>query len=181
MLDVQISLQRTEGFRLRSDFRLERPVNGVFGPSGAGKTTLLHLIAGLEKSAEGSIRLQGHTLQDAARGVFIPAHKRRIGVVFQDARLFPHLSVMGNLRFALKRVRKHGRVPHVSSDDVIHLLELEPLLTRRPADLSGGEQRRVALARALLSAPRLLLLDEPLSGLHVALRREILGYLKAIQ
>lgn len=146
-------------------------VTGLFGASGSGKTSLLRLIAGLDKSAEGHIYIGDRALLDTQRGVFIPPHRRRIGVVFQEARLFPHYQVRGNLTYGMPR--------HATSrfDEIIGLLGIEALLERMPGTLSGGEARRVAIGRALLSDPQLLLMDEPLTGLDGARKEELLRYI----
>jgi molybdate transport system ATP-binding protein len=163
----------------RKDFALEVaetvPLAGltaVFGPSGAGKSTLLRLVAGFER-AEGRIAFGGEVWADA--GVFVPPHRRRVATVFQDARLFPHLDVAGNLAFAAKRSGsgETGRV--------VEMLGLAPLLTRRTGTLSGGEGQRVALGRALLTQPRLILMDEPLSALDAARRGEILPLIERLR
>jgi len=175
MLEFDLDLERP-GFVLQVEGRWERPVTGVFGPSGAGKTTFLHLLAGLAKPSTGTIRLDGRVLVDTARRVFVPPNERRVAVVFQDDRLFPHLSVRRNLAYGR---RAQDREPHF--DTVVALLELEPYLERRPERLSGGERQRVALGRALLSSPRLLLCDEPLSSLDQRLKSQILPFLHRVQ
>jgi len=154
-------------------------VVALFGRSGCGKTTTADVIAGLLAPDEGFVSLDGSVLLDTRAGVAVAAEKRRIGYVFQDARLFPHFSVAGNLRYGQKRA---GAVAgRIGFEDVVGLLGLGPLLGRRPHQLSGGERQRVALGRALLSQPRLLLLDEPLASLDVARREEVLPYLEALR
>lgn len=178
MLDFSLRLSQGE-FRLDVESHLDSATTGLIGPSGSGKTTLLHLLAGLRRGAEGYIKLDGETLFDSDTKACLPAWKRQIGMVFQDARLFPHLSVRSNLDYGSKRrqmVEKRFRF-----DEIIDLLELEPLLAQRPINLSGGEAQRVALGRALLSQPRLLLLDEPLASLDNRLKRQILPFLRRIQ
>lgn len=173
-------VKRWEGFKLRA--QLEAPTPGVvalFGRSGCGKTTLINIISGLLQPDEGRVELDGMVLTDTRERVRIPVEHRRIGYVFQDARLFPHLGVLANLCYGLRRAPKESRSN--SLDDVLALLGLEPLLGRRPHQLSGGERQRVALGRALLSQPRLLLLDEPLSALDAARREEVLPYLERLR
>ena len=148
----------------------------VFGPSGAGKSTLLRLIAGFLKPAEGRIAFAGEVWCDTAHKLFLPPHKRRIGYMFQDGRLFPHLSVAQNLAYADQR--SEALRPRYSQSDIVDAFDLTPLLERRPASLSGGERQRAALARTLLTRPDLLLLDEPLSALDQGRKREILPYLE---
>ncbi len=151
-------------------------VLGVLGGNGAGKTSLLRLLAGLEHPQSGRLEVDGVCWFDSERGIALPTHERRVGMVFQDARLFPHLSVAGNLDFAARRARG----PAVPREQVLATLGLGPLLNRRPAALSGGERQRVALARALMSAPKLLLLDEPLSAADMGYRGELLSYLHEV-
>ena len=147
----------------------------VFGASGAGKSTLLRLIAGFLRPDSGRIAFRGETWCDTARGVDTPAQARRVGVVFQDGRLFPHLSVEGNLLYA---ERRSGAAKETRGlDEIVDAFDLSPLLARAPASLSGGERQRVALARALLTRPRLLLLDEPLSALDRRRKSDIIPYL----
>jgi molybdate transport system ATP-binding protein len=153
-------------------------VTSLFGPSGSGKTSVLMLIAGLYRPDFGRIRLGERVLVDTEAHVALAAEKRRVGLVFQDHLLFPHLSVEGNLRYGLRR-RKRGSRP-IEFDRVVEVLELAALLRRFPRNLSGGERQRVAVGRALLAGPELLLLDEPLAGLDEALKQRILDYLERI-
>jgi molybdate transport system ATP-binding protein len=154
-------------------------LTALVGPSGAGKTSILNVIAGLTVPKRGWVQLDDAVLVDTERGVFRPPHERHIGYVFQEPRLFPHLTVLRNLRYGAWF--GGARAPKASFDDVVSLLELEPLLHRRPSRLSGGEQQRVALGRALLSRPRLLLLDEPLVAIDAARKQEILPYLDRLR
>ncbi|MDQ2641586.1 MAG: molybdenum ABC transporter ATP-binding protein [Pseudomonadota bacterium] len=177
MLNVALQLTR-ERFNL--DARLSAPTPGVtalFGRSGCGKTTLVNALAGLLPGVRGQVQLDDETWLDSARGIRVPAERRRIGYVFQDARLFPHYTVRGNLLYGAA----DKTAPARAFDDVVQLLGLESLLARRPASLSGGERQRVALGRALLSQPRLLLLDEPLASLDVSRREEVLPYLERLR
>ena len=166
-------------FTLAVDLAL--PASGVsalFGPSGSGKTTCLRVIAGLERAADGYIAIGDEVWQDDSRGLFVPPHRRALGVVFQDARLFPHLSVLENMAFGQQRTPASER--RFALEDIARLLGLEMLLERRPAGLSGGEAQRVAIARALLAAPKILLMDEPLAALDLKRRQEILPYLERL-
>lgn len=172
--------KRLPGFEL--DVALDLPSAGVaalFGASGCGKTTTVNLIAGLLRPDAGRLTIGDEVLFDAERGINVPAEHRQMGYVFQDARLFPHRSVEGNLRYGLKRAT--GRRQHLAFDDVVALLGIGSLLARRPHQLSGGEKQRVALGRALLSQPRLLLLDEPLASLDRPRRDEVLPYLERVR
>jgi molybdate transport system ATP-binding protein len=179
MLSVSFQ-KRREGFSLQVAFSAPTPgIVALFGRSGCGKSTTIDLIAGLLEPDAGHLSLEDTTLVDTATGVSVPAERRRIGYVFQDARLFPHRSVMGTLRYGLKRAK--GVEQRIGFDEVVSLLGLEGLLQRRPHQLSGGERQRVALGRALLSQPRLLLLDEPLASLDAARREEVLPYLEALR
>lgn len=162
----------------RGEFSLEAKgevagVTGLFGPSGAGKSTLIHLLAGLILPRRGRLTLGGETLVDTDTGTFVPPHRRRIGVVFQEGRLFPHLSVRENILYG-------HRPGGLGEDEVVGLLGLPPLLARLPASLSAGERGRVALGRALMANPNLILLDEPLANLDLPARRRILPYLRQV-
>lgn len=156
-----------------------RGITAVFGQSGCGKTTLLRILAGLERRAEGEVSCNGETWQGAAAGPakFVPAHRRGVGYVFQDARLFDHLDVAGNLTYAQKRARNGAGA---GFEAVVDALDLSPLLRHRSGMLSGGERQRVALGRALLARPRLVLMDEPLASLDARRKREILPYIAAL-
>ncbi len=165
-------------FALDLDLALPgRGVTAIFGASGAGKTTSLRAIAGLERIPGGFIEVGGEVWQDGSRGIFRPTHRRAIGYVFQEAILFPHLSVRQNLDYG--RRRRAGAAP-VDADHLIELLAIRALLDRRPGTLSGGERQRVAIARALLAGPRLLLMDEPLASLDLNRKLEILPYLERL-
>jgi molybdate transport system ATP-binding protein len=174
MLRVDVSKKLGE-FTLEAAFTSEGRVTGLFGASGAGKTSLINMIAGLVKPDRGTIALDGETLDDSAVGLHVPPYRRRIGYVFQDARLFPHLNVSQNLDYG-RRMNRLDQNP-AQQKRVIDLLAIGSLLDRRPGKLSGGERQRVAFGRALLSKPKLLLLDEPLGALDEERKREILPYL----
>ena len=161
------------GFRLDADFELGEGVTALSGPSGSGKSTVLAIIAGVLRPDRGLVRVGDRALLDTVRGVDVPPEKRRIAIVFQDHLLFPHLSVEGNLRFGLKRGARRA----VDFGRVADVLELHGMLHRSPQTLSGGERQRVALGRALLRGPELLLLDEPLAALDAKLKDQILRYL----
>ncbi|NKC16667.1 MAG: molybdenum ABC transporter ATP-binding protein [Gammaproteobacteria bacterium] len=153
-------------------------ITGLFGHSGSGKTTLLRAIAGLETPVRGHVQWDGTTWFDSARRINVPTHRRGVGYVFQDVRLFPHLRVLGNLRFAARRAQRQADGPAL--DDVIDAFDLSALLPRDVTALSGGEQQRVAIARALVSRPSLLLFDEPLAALDMGRKAEILSYVQRI-
>src|SRR6476646_558814 len=174
MLQVDIS-KRLGEFVVEASFASEGRVTGLFGASGAGKTSLINMIAGLLRPDRGRISIDGETLDDTAASVRVPVHRRRIGYVFQDARLFPHLDVRQNLDYGRRMNRLAEDAAHRAR--VTDLLDIGGLLDRRPGKLSGGERQRVALGRALLSKPRLLLLDEPLGSLDEGRKVEILPYL----
>lgn len=178
MLRVHVALRRG-AFALRAHFDQPTPgVAALFGRSGCGKSTLINLIAGLLRPDEGFVSLDDRVLVDTRDGTWIAPEARRIGYVFQDARLFPHLRVAANLRYGARRAAGPG---YVGFDEVTALLALEPLLGRRAHQLSGGEKQRVAIGRALLGQPRLLLLDEPLASLDAARRDEVLPYLERLR
>ena len=178
MLRVDVAKQLGE-FSLSATFESEGRVTGLFGASGAGKTSLVNMIAGLLRPDRGTIAIDGDTLDDTDKGVHVPAYRRRIGYVFQDARLFPHLDVVGNLDYG-RRMNRLADHP-LQRKRITELLDIGHLLDRRPGKLSGGERQRVALGRALLSKPRLLLLDEPLGALDEGRRAEILPYLMRLR
>jgi molybdate transport system ATP-binding protein len=178
-LQVRLSLPRAD-FTLDVDLRL--PASGIsvlFGPSGSGKTSVLRCVAGLEKGRGARIVVGEEVWQDDAAGVFLPTHRRALGYVFQEASLFAHLDVQGNLDYGRKRSRSPGAARTLQ--DVVELLGIGHLLGRRVAGLSGGERQRVAIARALAAMPRLLLLDEPLAALDAARRQEILPWLEKLR
>jgi molybdate transport system ATP-binding protein len=163
-------------FALDLAFEAGEGVTALVGPSGSGKTTTLLLIAGLRRPQQGKITLAQRTLFDSATGVNVPPEDRAIGLVFQDYQLFPHLSVEQNLRFGVARSPKS----RIDFGHLVEILELGPLLAAAPHSLSGGEKQRTALGRAILRAPQLLLLDEPLSALDAELRESISGYLQRV-
>lgn len=173
-LAVRCSFTYPSGFHLRAAFEVGPGVTAVVGPSGGGKSTLVALIAGLLFPDEGSIRFGGKTFADTAAGTFASPHTRRVGVSFQDGRLFPHLSIRRNLLYGRRRFRTI--TPSVAS--VIEALELGDHLDRRPDALSGGQRQRVALGRALLAGTELLLLDEPVSALDISLRGRVLDFVR---
>ncbi|MFN5673211.1 molybdenum ABC transporter ATP-binding protein, partial [Bradyrhizobium sp.] len=160
---------------LAAAFASEGRVTGLFGASGSGKTSLINTIAGLLRPDRGTIMIDGETVDDTASGIHVPTWRRRIGYVFQDARLFPHLDIRQNLDYG-RRMNGLTEDP-AQHKRVVDLLDIGALLDRRPGKLSGGERQRVALGRALLSKPRLLLLDEPLGALDESRKLEILPYL----
>lgn len=177
-MSVEVQIEHAlPSFAMHVDFRAPDGVTALFGRSGAGKTTVVNAVAGLLRPDAGRIVVQGDVLMDSARDIWLPPHRRRVGYVFQDARLFPHLSVRQNLLYG-----RRGRVGDPSElARIVDLLGLGSLLDRRPSGLSGGEKQRVAIGRALLSYPRLLLLDEPLAALDDPRKAEILPYLERIR
>jgi molybdate transport system ATP-binding protein len=178
MLEVALR-HRLGAFTLDAHFAAGGRLTALFGRSGAGKTTILKAIAGLIGPEEGRIVIDGRTLLDTARGIALPVHRRRIGYVFQDARLFPHLSVRQNLRYGQRFAAAEDRRDRF--DEIVALLGLGELLARPPHGLSGGETQRVAIGRALLSRPSLLLLDEPLAALDAERKAEILPYIERLR
>jgi molybdate transport system ATP-binding protein len=179
-MTLDVDLHHSQGsFRLDAAFRSDGRLTALFGRSGAGKTTLVRAIAGLIRPEAGRIVVNGRVLVDVKGDVFVPKHRRRVGVVFQDARLFPHMSVRRNLLFGRWFTPKRERVTRFET--VIDLLGIGHLLDRRPATLSGGERQRVAIGRALLADPQVLLLDEPLASLDDPRKAEILPYLERLR
>jgi molybdate transport system ATP-binding protein len=168
----------------RFDIDFSAPLPGtvaLFGPSGVGKSTVVNVLAGLLRPRFALVALDGVTLADTEAGVWLPPERRGIGLVFQDSRLFPHLSVLANLRYGARRAARRGVAARIGFDDVVALLGIGALLGRRPHTLSGGERQRVAIGRALLAQPRLLALDEPLASLDADRGREILMFLARIK
>ena len=175
---LDFSLRRGS-FERSVSIRSRHRVIALVGESGAGKTSLLYAVAGLLRPQRGRIEIAGRCLFDSERGIDVPAHRRRIGYVFQDARLFPHLNVRRNLLYGLHGEARHS--PRFAFEAIVDLLGIAPLLERDTAGLSGGESQRVALGRALLSQPHILLLDEPLSMLDMNRRDELLPYLQRVR
>ncbi|HTW29937.1 MAG TPA: molybdenum ABC transporter ATP-binding protein [Acetobacteraceae bacterium] len=181
-MSLQVRLRHRFGaFALDATFEAPAPgVTALFGPSGSGKSTVISAVAGLLRPDFAVIAVGDVVLADSERRIWVPAERRRIGLVFQDSRLFPHLSVESNLRYGLRRVPR-GVARAVAMGEVVELLGIGRLLGRRPATLSGGERQRVAIGRALLAQPRLLLMDEPLASLDAARKAEILPYLARLK
>lgn len=178
MIDVRLQLKYS-GFELDVDLHLPgRGVTALYGHSGSGKTTCLRCIAGLERAEHGFIQINDEVWQDSRKGLFVPPHKRALGYVFQEASLFPHLSVRANLEFGLKRIPREQR--RVDMAQATELLGIGHLLDRHPQHLSGGERQRIGIARALLTSPKLLLMDEPLAALDSKRKSEILPYLERL-
>jgi len=178
MSELKVQVKRKAGaFALDMHLVAPKGVTGIIGPSGAGKSMLLQTIAGLQRPDEALITFGDQVLTDTAKRVNLPPERRRIAYVFQDALLFPHLSVAQNIDYG---ARRRGGAATVSHDEMIDLLGLEPLLARRPHHLSGGEAQRVSIGRALLSDPQLLLMDEPLSALDPRRRADIMPFIEAL-
>jgi molybdate transport system ATP-binding protein len=179
-MSLAIDLRHRRGdFTLAADFTSEGRLTALFGRSGSGKTTLVNLIAGLLRPDAGRVAIDGQALVDTEQRLFVPAHRRRVGYVFQEGRLFPHMTVRQNLTFGrwfTSRGERHGDL-----SDVVDLLGIGHLLHRYPASLSGGEKQRVAIGRALLASPRILLMDEPLAALDEARKAEILPYIERLR
>ena len=178
MLDLHV-------IRQQGDFQIDVAfvardvgVTAMFGRSGAGKTSVINMVAGLVRPDRGHIVVNGQTFFDAAKGLHVPPEKRRMGYIFQDGRLFPHLSVKSNLTYGMRLIPRSER--NVALDDVVDLLGIGHLLHRRPARLSGGEKQRVAIGRALLTSPALLLMDEPLASLDTGRKSEVLPFLSRL-
>ncbi len=173
------AFQKRGDFTLDVAFESDSALTALFGPSGSGKTTVLNMIAGVQRPDRGRIVVAGHVVTDTEQRIFVPPHRRRVGFVFQDAQLFPHLTVEQNIKFGqwFTRAERSGLPLEV----IVDILGIGSLMKRRPATLSGGEKHRVALARALLSSPRILLMDEPLAGLDDARRDEIMSLIERIR
>lgn len=179
-MSLSISIRHAlPAFELKADFDSEGQLTALFGPSGCGKTTIVNIIAGLVRPAGARIVCDGQVLADTANNIWLPPHQRRVGYVFQDARLLPHLTVSQNLRYGRWFTPPSQRT--ADEGVIAELLGLAGLLERRPRDLSGGEKQRVAIGRALLQSPRLLLMDEPLASLDEARKQEILPYIERLR
>ncbi|HEX9078761.1 MAG TPA: molybdenum ABC transporter ATP-binding protein [Desulfuromonadaceae bacterium] len=178
-MELRVAVHKSFGaFSLDADVTIQGDEFGIFGPSGSGKSTLVGLIAGLMQPDRGSIILDGTPLFDDRSGISVPPERRRIGIVFQHPNLFPHLNVRKNLLYGLRRCAPEHR--RIDFDSLVHVLQLGHLMERGVTNLSGGEKQRVAIGRAVLSSPRLLLMDEPLSALDDSLRFQIITYLKSV-
>jgi molybdate transport system ATP-binding protein len=180
-MSVEILVRTRLGeFTLDAAFVIATPgIAALFGPSGAGKSSIVNVVAGLLRPQSGRVAINGRTLLDTEAGIFVPIRERRVGYVFQDLRLFPHMDVHANLLFGWRRAPSRASAAEISH--IVDMLALGSLLRRRPQNLSGGEKQRVALGRALLSAPAILLLDEPMAGLDAPRRAEIIPYLERIK
>jgi molybdate transport system ATP-binding protein len=178
MIEVDIE-RRLGAFRLDVKFEAEAPIVGLFGRSGSGKTSVINAIAGIVRPSRGTIRINNVCLFDSAQAIDVAPEKRRIGYVFQDALLFPHMDVEANLTYG-QRLRAPAE-RRIDEAHVVELLGLQPLLRRKPQTLSGGEKQRVAIGRALLAQPRILLMDEPLASLDSARKMEILAYIERLR
>ncbi|MCU4423265.1 ATP-binding cassette domain-containing protein [Acinetobacter sp. WU_MDCI_Abxb74] len=178
LIDCHFQLHMGQ-FLIEPNFQSDALVIGLFGASGSGKTSILHAIAGLNTPRSGLIKIQGQTWFDSDQKINLSTQKRHVGLVFQDAQLFPHKTVKQNLLFGLKHLAQQER--HFEADYIIELLKLEHLLERMPIKLSGGEKQRVALGRALLYSPKLLLLDEPLSALDANHKAEIIPFFQKVK
>jgi len=180
-MSLDIDVEHTRGsFHLAARFTAQPGVTALFGRSGAGKSSLVDIVAGLIRPQRGRIVIDGETLVDTEARVFVPRHRRRVGYVFQDSRLFPHLSVRQNLLYGRWFSRRSGGVAG-DFGSIVELLGIEPLIERRPDSLSGGEKQRVAIGRALLAHPKMLLMDEPLASLDEQRRAEILPYIERLR
>ncbi len=178
IFDCDLTVQLGD-FQLKQSFYSEQKVVGLFGVSGSGKSTILHSIAGIVKPRQGRIRIQGRTFFDSRQQINLGVQARRSGLVFQDSQLFPHYSVQQNLLFGYQRIDPAER--QFELDYVVQLLKLQHLIKRMPTKLSGGEKQRVALGRALLYSPHILLLDEPLSALDAQHKTEIIPFFQKIR
>jgi molybdate transport system ATP-binding protein len=177
---LELAIRHHQGdFTLSANLSIGDGLTALFGPSGSGKTTLVNIVAGLIRPSEGRVRFGGQRWSDTATGAFLPPHRRRLGYVFQEGRLFPHMTVLQNMRYGERLLPSSERREDL--DRITALLGISDLLTRRPAHLSGGEKQRVALGRALMASPKLLLMDEPLSALDSALKAQILPYIERIR
>ncbi|MFA3128730.1 ATP-binding cassette domain-containing protein [Acinetobacter pittii] len=178
LIDCHFELQMGQ-FHIEPNFQSDASVIGLFGASGSGKTSILHSIAGLNTPHSGLIKIQNQIWFDSDQNINLSTQKRHVGLVFQDAQLFPHKTVKQNLLFGLKHLSQQER--HFEADYIIELLKLGHLLQRMPIKLSGGEKQRVALGRALLYSPKLLLLDEPLSALDANHKAEIIPFFQKVK
>ena len=178
-MSIAVNIEKTVGdFQLKTEFYADIGITAIFGPSGAGKSTLVNLIAGLVKPDSGYIKILNEVIFESQLKINVPANKRGIGFVFQDARLFPHMKVESNLKYS----NRFGRKGHLSSfTEIVEVLNLAQVLHRLPGNLSGGEKQRVAIGRALLSNPKILILDEPLTGLDEGLKAEVIPYLEFVR
>ena len=178
MIDIHLEKQY-KNFNLKIRYSCQDiGITAILGRSGAGKTSIINMISGLSQPTKGHIIIGGRSVYDSAKTINIPPEKRRFGYVFQEGRLFPHLSVMSNLTYGMNLIPRAER--HIKTDQVIDLLDLSRLVQRRPAKLSGGEKQRVAIGRALLTSPYLLLMDEPLASLDAARKQEVLPFIKRL-
>lgn len=177
MIKIEAKLQRKH-FNFDVSLQIDKRVTAIFGPSGSGKSTLLSLIAGITQPNSGRIFIDDECVFDSQLGINKPIHQRRVGLVFQDGRLFPHMSVEQNLNYAFKLNSQQKQL--IQPAEIMQLLALESLKKQQPHQLSGGEKQRVALGRGLLSSPKLLMLDEPLASLDEKLKQQILPYLKLV-